>query len=128
MQMTILWCAVSLNFVFMCCFRPYTPMKGAQSHVWFDRHKISQDCPEHLESIDYMCSNLSAVVQDEIRAGIPKDRLIIGTVGISLYPLFSSLSSHSTAIYLSLSYCFLLPYILSHSTCSKLSRVSDHCS
>ncbi|XP_016389968.1 lysophospholipase-like protein 1 [Sinocyclocheilus rhinocerous] len=58
--------------------RPYTPMRGAQSHVWFDRHKISQDCPEHLESIDSMCENLSAIVQEEIRAGIPKHRMLIG--------------------------------------------------
>ncbi|ROL33006.1 Lysophospholipase-like protein 1 [Anabarilius grahami] len=53
-------------------------MRGALSHVWFDRHKISQDCPEHLESIDSMCDNLSAIVQDEIRAGIPKHRMVIG--------------------------------------------------
>ncbi|XP_073703772.1 lysophospholipase-like protein 1 [Garra rufa] len=58
--------------------RPYTPMRGAQSNVWFDRHKISQDCPEHLESIDSMCDNLSAIVQEEIQAGIPKHRMVIG--------------------------------------------------
>uniref|UniRef100_A0A3B1KJJ2 palmitoyl-protein hydrolase n=1 Tax=Astyanax mexicanus TaxID=7994 RepID=A0A3B1KJJ2_ASTMX len=58
--------------------RPYTPMHGALSHVWFDRHKISRDCPEHLESIEEMCSNLGAVVQDEIRAGVPKHRMVIG--------------------------------------------------
>ncbi|KAG1936160.1 lysophospholipase-like protein 1 [Pimephales promelas] len=58
--------------------RPYTPMRGALSHVWFDRHKISQDCPEHLESIDSMCDHLGAIVQDEIRAGIPKHRMVIG--------------------------------------------------
>ncbi|XP_051574038.1 lysophospholipase-like protein 1 [Myxocyprinus asiaticus] len=58
--------------------RPYTPMRGALSHVWFDRRKISQDCPEHLESIDSMCDHLSAIVQDEIQAGIPKHRMVIG--------------------------------------------------
>uniref|UniRef100_A0A8B9JR87 palmitoyl-protein hydrolase n=1 Tax=Astyanax mexicanus TaxID=7994 RepID=A0A8B9JR87_ASTMX len=58
--------------------RPYTPMHGALSHVWFDRHKISRDCPEHLESIEEMCSNLGAIVQDEIRAGVPKHRMVIG--------------------------------------------------
>lgn len=71
-------------------------MRGAQSNVWFDRHKISQDCPEHLESIDSMCDDLSAIVQEEIRAGIPKHRMVIGmATGLSL-----SLSSPS--IYLSL--------------------------
>lgn len=53
-------------------------MKRALSHVWFDRYKISRDCPEHLESIEEMCSNLGAVVQDEIQAGLPKHRMIIG--------------------------------------------------
>uniref|UniRef100_A0A673JU98 palmitoyl-protein hydrolase n=1 Tax=Sinocyclocheilus rhinocerous TaxID=307959 RepID=A0A673JU98_9TELE len=35
-------------------------------------------CPEHLESIDSMCDHLSAIVQEEIRAGIPKHRMVIG--------------------------------------------------
>lgn len=122
----ILQFAVSLTVtltVFMCCFRPYTPMKGAQSHVWFDRHKISQDCPEHLESIDSMCNNLSAIVQDEIRAGIPKHRMIIGTVGsIFVLPLSPPIYSPSIFPFPITFFC------LTHSTCSKLSRVSDHCS
>ncbi|XP_062278926.1 lysophospholipase-like protein 1 [Scomber scombrus] len=58
--------------------RPYTPMRGALSTVWFDRHKISRDCPEHLESIDAMCSTLGSIIQDEVNAGIPKHRIIIG--------------------------------------------------
>lgn len=84
-------------------------MRGALSNVWFDRHKISQDCPEHLESIDSMCDNLSAIVQDEIRAGIPKHRMVIGmATGLSLsYLLHNSLFLSSPSIYLSLPYCFL---------------------
>uniref|UniRef100_UPI003AADEB80 lysophospholipase-like protein 1 isoform X2 n=1 Tax=Centroberyx gerrardi TaxID=166262 RepID=UPI003AADEB80 len=58
--------------------RPYTPMRGALSTVWFDRHKISRDCPEHLESIDAMCSILGSVIQDELNVGVPKHRMIIG--------------------------------------------------
>ncbi|KAJ8411540.1 hypothetical protein AAFF_G00163480 [Aldrovandia affinis] len=58
--------------------RPYTPMRGALSHVWFDRHKISADSAEHLDSIESMCGQLGAVVQDEVGAGIPKIRMIIG--------------------------------------------------
>ncbi|CAN9514154.1 unnamed protein product [Ophioblennius macclurei] len=58
--------------------RPYTPMRGAPSTVWFDRHKISQDCPEHLESINDMCDTLSCVIQDQLNAGIPKHRIVIG--------------------------------------------------
>ncbi|KAI2655772.1 Lysophospholipase-like protein 1 [Labeo rohita] len=75
--------------------RPYTPMRGAQSHVWFDRHKISQDCPEHLESIDSMCDNLSAIVQEEIRAGIPKHRMAVENA--SQQPLPELLQCHGKA-------------------------------
>ncbi|XP_041106567.1 lysophospholipase-like protein 1 [Polyodon spathula] len=58
--------------------RPYTPMKGAQSNVWFDRYKISNDCPEHLESIDSMCKVLGDLVDVEVKAGISKNRILIG--------------------------------------------------
>ncbi len=70
-------------------------MRGAQSNVWFDRHKISQDCPEHLESIDSMCDDLSAIVQEEIRAGIRN-------TGWLLVWLLAYLSLSSPSIYLSL--------------------------
>ncbi|XP_021499088.1 lysophospholipase-like protein 1 isoform X1 [Meriones unguiculatus] len=58
--------------------RPYTPMKGEFSNVWFDRFKISNDCPEHLESIDRMCQVLTGLIDDEVRNGIPKSRILIG--------------------------------------------------
>ncbi|XP_046890315.1 lysophospholipase-like protein 1 [Hypomesus transpacificus] len=58
--------------------RPYTPMRGALSHVWFDRHQISPECPEHLESVEAASASLSAVIQDEVRAGVPRQRMIIG--------------------------------------------------
>uniref|UniRef100_A0A3Q2YUA8 palmitoyl-protein hydrolase n=1 Tax=Hippocampus comes TaxID=109280 RepID=A0A3Q2YUA8_HIPCM len=58
--------------------RPYTPMHGALSTVWFDRYKISYDSAEHLQSIDAMCSTLGSIIQDEVIAGIPKHRIIIG--------------------------------------------------
>ncbi|XP_061632965.1 lysophospholipase-like protein 1 isoform X2 [Phyllopteryx taeniolatus] len=58
--------------------RPYTPMYGALSNVWFDRYKISNNSPEHLQSIDAMCCALGSIIQDEVTAGIPKHRIIIG--------------------------------------------------
>ncbi|MGH0125047.1 UNVERIFIED_CONTAM: hypothetical protein FKN15_043956 [Acipenser sinensis] len=61
-----------------CTFGPYTPMKGAQSNVWFDRYKISNDCPEHLESIDSMCKVLGDLVDVEVKAGVSKNRILIG--------------------------------------------------
>ncbi|XP_065599366.1 lysophospholipase-like protein 1 [Cyrtonyx montezumae] len=58
--------------------RPYTPMKGASSTVWFDRYKISNDCPEHIESIDSMCQGLTDLINYEMKNGIRKDRILIG--------------------------------------------------
>ncbi|XP_017511467.2 lysophospholipase-like protein 1 isoform X8 [Manis javanica] len=58
--------------------RPYTPMKGRISTVWFDRFKISNDCPEHLESIDIMCQVLTDLIDDEVRSGIKKNRILVG--------------------------------------------------
>ncbi|XP_077013984.1 lysophospholipase-like protein 1 isoform X2 [Tamandua tetradactyla] len=58
--------------------RPYTPMKGTMSNVWFDRFKISDDCPEHLESIDVMCQVLTDLINDEVKSGIKKNRILIG--------------------------------------------------
>lgn len=53
-------------------------MRGALSTVWFDRYEVSMNCPEHLESIDAMCGMLGAVIQDEVNAGIPAHRIIVG--------------------------------------------------
>ncbi|XP_062911817.1 lysophospholipase-like protein 1 [Mobula hypostoma] len=58
--------------------RPYTPMNGAPSNVWFDRYKISINSHEHLESIDLMCHVLGGLVDEEVKAGIAKDRIILG--------------------------------------------------
>ncbi|KAL2770775.1 lysophospholipase-like protein 1 isoform e, partial [Daubentonia madagascariensis] len=58
--------------------RPYTPMKGGLSSVWFDRFKISSDCPEHLESIDIMCQVLTDLIDDEVKSGIKKNRILVG--------------------------------------------------
>ncbi|EPQ16190.1 Lysophospholipase-like protein 1 [Myotis brandtii] len=62
--------------------RPYTPMKGGISNVWFDRFKISNDCPEHLESIDVMCQVLTDLINDEVKSGIKKNRILIGFIAI----------------------------------------------
>lgn len=53
-------------------------MKGAFSTVWFDRYKISNECPEHIESIDSMCRGLTDLINDEIKNGIAKNRILIG--------------------------------------------------
>ncbi|XP_021574282.1 lysophospholipase-like protein 1 isoform X2 [Carlito syrichta] len=42
------------------------------------RFKISNDCPEHLESIDVMCQVLTDLIDDEVKSGIKKNRILIG--------------------------------------------------
>ncbi|XP_051868014.1 lysophospholipase-like protein 1 isoform X2 [Pristis pectinata] len=58
--------------------RPYTPMNGTPSNIWFDRYKISINSPEHFESMDSMCRILGGLVDGEVKAGIAKDRIILG--------------------------------------------------
>ncbi|XP_003216072.1 lysophospholipase-like protein 1 [Anolis carolinensis] len=58
--------------------RPYTPMRGSLSNVWFDRYKISYDCPEHIETIDSMCQVLTSLIDDEVKNGIKKNRILLG--------------------------------------------------
>nr|XP_014336863.1 PREDICTED: lysophospholipase-like protein 1 isoform X2 [Bos mutus] len=42
------------------------------------RLKISNDCPEHLESIDVMCQVLTDLIDDEVKTGIKKNRILVG--------------------------------------------------
>lgn len=58
--------------------RPYTPMGGGLSHVWFDRQQISPNVPEHAEGIESMCAVLSDLIRQEVDSGIPKSRIVIG--------------------------------------------------
>lgn len=77
------WLIISFLLFHHC--RPYTPLKGAMSTVWFDRYKISNDCPEHIESIDSMCRGLTDVINDEIKNGIAKNRILIGKRDLLMY-------------------------------------------
>ncbi|XP_066991703.2 lysophospholipase-like protein 1 isoform X2 [Anabrus simplex] len=58
--------------------RPYTPLGGQRSHVWFDRLQISPDVPEDLTTIDSMAQELSVLVNKEVEQGIPLNRIIVG--------------------------------------------------
>ncbi|XP_055235381.1 lysophospholipase-like protein 1 isoform X2 [Gorilla gorilla gorilla] len=42
------------------------------------RFKITNDCPEHLESIDVMCQMLTDLIDEEVKSGIKKNRILIG--------------------------------------------------
>ncbi|CAN2387446.1 Lysophospholipase-like protein 1, partial [Pristimantis euphronides] len=58
--------------------QPYTPMMGGISNVWFDRYKISIQCPEHLDSISPMCHVLTDLIKEEVASGIAKNRILLG--------------------------------------------------
>uniref|UniRef100_A0A8C2I0R3 palmitoyl-protein hydrolase n=1 Tax=Cyprinus carpio TaxID=7962 RepID=A0A8C2I0R3_CYPCA len=60
-------------------------------------YKISQDCPEHLESIDSMCDHLSTIVKKGIQAGILKHRIVIVWLLCFFIYIFSSENCHGTA-------------------------------
>lgn len=123
-SLALFWVNYHFTAIIVCFKAVHTQCKGLSlmcDSISQESYKISQDCPEHLESIDSMCDHLSAIVKKGIQAGIPKHRIVIVW-------LLAYLSPPHPSIYLSLPYCFPLSYTLSHSTCSKLSRVSDHCS
>lgn len=58
--------------------RPYTPMNGEPSHVWFDRLKISPDVPEHKPDLEIIGKEVSEIIKSEISHGISPDRIIVG--------------------------------------------------
>jgi phospholipase/carboxylesterase len=58
--------------------RPYTPMNGMPSTVWFDRQQISPYCDEDLASINDMCECINDLVVKEGSCGVSEDRIIVG--------------------------------------------------
>ncbi|KAF2902254.1 hypothetical protein ILUMI_03929 [Ignelater luminosus] len=58
--------------------RPYTPINGELSRVWFDRYSITPDVPEHTETIESSGEEIKKIIQNEVDSGIPLNRIIIG--------------------------------------------------
>lgn len=48
------------------------------SNVWFDRQAISITVPEVKRSIDIICNKASELIHQEVCAGIPINRIVIG--------------------------------------------------
>lgn len=48
------------------------------SHVWFDRMHIKPDVPEHLETLEPMAKEINKLIEYEVAAGTPLDRMILG--------------------------------------------------
>jgi hypothetical protein len=49
------------------------------SHVWYDMLRISPDSPEQLETINSMAEEFVKLIEKEVQAGIPLNRIVIGT-------------------------------------------------
>ncbi|XP_011859256.1 PREDICTED: lysophospholipase-like protein 1 [Vollenhovia emeryi] len=58
--------------------QPYRPNGGMVQNVWFDRIAISNQAPEHVESVNSMCQYVSELIDREVAGGIPFSRIILG--------------------------------------------------
>ncbi|CAG9761984.1 unnamed protein product [Ceutorhynchus assimilis] len=58
--------------------RPYTPLGGELSYVWFDRYDITPEAPEHIETLQEIGANLKSLVNDIVNTGVPLNRIMIG--------------------------------------------------
>ncbi|CAH1792716.1 unnamed protein product, partial [Owenia fusiformis] len=58
--------------------RPYTPMGGQISTVWFNRRRIAINDSEDLESTDYMCEKINELIDAVVSNGTPEERILLG--------------------------------------------------
>ncbi|BFZ06965.1 hypothetical protein BsWGS_10004 [Bradybaena similaris] len=89
--------------------QPYTLLGGALSNVWFDRTGLRPKGTECLSSIDHMALQLKKMVQEEVDAGVPENRIIIGGfsmgasmalhLGLRFLPNVAGIVSLSTFLY-----------------------------
>lgn len=45
--------------------------------MWFDRSAISKAAPEVQSSVDAMCQEVSGILEKEVAAGIPYERIAV---------------------------------------------------
>lgn len=99
--------------------RPYTPLNGELSHVWFDRISISPDVPEHTDTLESTANDVTNFIRQEVvNPGVPESRIIVGGfsmggalamhIGFRMMPnvagvfALSSFLSHTSSVYQSL--------------------------
>ncbi|XP_060531040.1 lysophospholipase-like protein 1 [Cylas formicarius] len=58
--------------------RPYTPLNGEPSYVWFDRYIITPDVAEHVESLSSIGNVIKSIINDIVKEGVPLNRIIVG--------------------------------------------------
>ena len=69
-----------LKFRKLNYFRPYTAANGMKSNVWFDRKDVTPEVPEHTDSMEEMCKEVTKMIDIEVESGIPRHRVILGTI------------------------------------------------
>lgn len=68
-----------IKFVFPTApSRPYTPLNGEKSNVWFDRLDITPDVPEDKPTLESMGSEVRRLIDEEIKSGISLDKIVVG--------------------------------------------------
>lgn len=68
-----------LKFMFPTApFRPYTPLDGEKSHVWFDRYDIVPSAPEHTETLNSIDVEVKNLIDGEVKNGIPLNNIVVG--------------------------------------------------
>ncbi|VEN60038.1 unnamed protein product [Callosobruchus maculatus] len=68
-----------INFYFPTApVRPYTPLQGNPSNVWFDRLSISPDVAEHIETLDSIGQEMKTLIGKVIDSGVPLNRIVVG--------------------------------------------------
>ncbi|CAH2005142.1 unnamed protein product [Acanthoscelides obtectus] len=69
-----------INFYFPTApLRPYTPLGGSTSNVWFDRYNITPDVPEHIQTLEAIGQEMKGLIGKVADSGVPLNRIVIGT-------------------------------------------------
>lgn len=58
--------------------KPYTPLTGELSHVWFDRKSICIESPEIRPSMTEAHHIIAQLIQNEMAQQIPANRIMVG--------------------------------------------------
>ena len=90
--------------------RYYQPYK-IQMPIWFNRPKLEYDADEYEASIKQACLKVEEIVNDEVKAGVPKERIVIGESLMVFILLLFLLLLLLLLLILSL---LLLPLIIDH--------------
>ncbi|CAH2005139.1 unnamed protein product [Acanthoscelides obtectus] len=68
-----------INFYFPTApLRPYTPLGGSTSNVWFDRYNITPDVPEHIQTLEAIGQEMKGLIGKVADSGVPLNRIVIG--------------------------------------------------